>query len=142
MKWNCRQIEPLLKAWLDGELEPPRDAAVEQHVAACSACREAAGDFRAISRRLRALAEAPVVPASAFAVLARVREAAGEERLCVRSLQRIALSAAALLAVALGATFWSADAGAQDALTVGGAAAGLDSVLEVAFSDLSWRDEL
>lgn len=37
---NCRDIEPLLLAERDGVLTPEQHAALAQHVAGCSTCRE------------------------------------------------------------------------------------------------------
>lgn len=37
---NCREIEPLLLAERDGGLTPEQHAALAEHVAACSSCRQ------------------------------------------------------------------------------------------------------
>lgn len=46
MALRCRDFVELLMAWLDGELEPERDAALRAHVAACPPCERYLESYR------------------------------------------------------------------------------------------------
>jgi anti-sigma factor RsiW len=50
---DCREVEGLLGAYLDGELEPPVSASVREHVAACAACRQRLANLESIGRMVR-----------------------------------------------------------------------------------------
>lgn len=54
MKKNCKQTLELLKSgYLDNELESPEREEINQHLAECSACRNAKENLAAISLALR-----------------------------------------------------------------------------------------
>jgi anti-sigma factor RsiW len=56
---NCRDLENLLDAYLDRELEPAESASVRGHVASCVACREQLADRESLGRQVR---RAPYYP--------------------------------------------------------------------------------
>ena len=58
---NCVNIEELLDAFLDGELQPDERAAVEQHIAACSKC---ARQLKESERMIKELKSIPVKTSS------------------------------------------------------------------------------
>ncbi len=163
---GCETYRGLLKAWLDGELDRTRSAAVERHVEACRACSAVAQDFREISSAIRSAGEHAVLQSPALETLygfgddgfvarrdsvdafvekvwARASWAAREEVRLITTLQRVASAAAALLVISLGLALWSGSG-------PGGVAGGginssgvddLDGVLEIAISDPTWKDE-
>jgi len=67
---NCREASELLGALADGELEPPRRAAVEAHLAGCSDCAAGLRALKALSAAIRADAPYHRAPAE---LRARVR---------------------------------------------------------------------
>jgi hypothetical protein len=56
MSPECREVEPLLSPWLDGELDESRDRAVRAHLRSCPACAERAEELRQIQGAAAALA--------------------------------------------------------------------------------------
>jgi len=50
---DCREIEGLLDAHLDGELEPTVATSVRTHVDACAACRERLANLESLGRLVR-----------------------------------------------------------------------------------------
>jgi anti-sigma factor RsiW len=50
---ECREVEGLLGAYLDGELEPAFSASVRDHVEACAACRQRLANLESIGRMVR-----------------------------------------------------------------------------------------
>jgi anti-sigma factor RsiW len=50
---DCREVEGLLGAYLDGQLEPPVSASVREHVDACAACRRRLANLESIGRMVR-----------------------------------------------------------------------------------------
>ena len=57
---DCRDLEHLLDAYLDRELEPAESASVRDHVGMCVACRERLADRESLGRQVR---RAPYYPA-------------------------------------------------------------------------------
>jgi anti-sigma factor RsiW len=57
---DCREVEGLLDAYLDGELEPAVSTSVRSHVDACAACRLRLANLESIGRLVR---RAPYYPA-------------------------------------------------------------------------------
>ena len=49
----------LLSAWVDGELDAPRQAEVDSHLASCASCATLAADLRVIASRAASLADQP-----------------------------------------------------------------------------------
>ncbi|MEW6320561.1 MAG: zf-HC2 domain-containing protein [Acidobacteriota bacterium] len=103
---NCRTIEPLLTAYIDGLAGPADRAAVELHVSGCPACQAAAAAQRAASGVLRARGAAlvPAAPpglATRLAALAR-HEAAARPALGMWG-RLGALASAAAVVLTLGA---------------------------------------
>lgn len=60
---GCKSWRSDLSAWIDGELDAGRAAAVEQHVQSCADCHEIVEELRAVSNLLRKLprVSAPVL---------------------------------------------------------------------------------
>jgi anti-sigma factor RsiW len=50
---ECREVEGVLGAYLDGELEPAVSASVRGHVDACAACRQRLANLESIGRMVR-----------------------------------------------------------------------------------------
>jgi anti-sigma factor RsiW len=50
---DCREVEGLLGACLDGELEPAVSASVREHVDACAACRQRLANLESLGRMVR-----------------------------------------------------------------------------------------
>ena len=73
MKLECREVQELLSAWLDGELAPEEQGLLAAHLKSCAGCRREEGQLRALDSALLELA-APVPPRLAEKVLARLRE--------------------------------------------------------------------
>jgi len=59
---RCKNVKSRLNRYLDGELSDRKRHAVQRHVAACAACREALERLGAAEGVLRQLAEPPDVP--------------------------------------------------------------------------------
>ena len=57
---DCRDLERLLDAYLDRELEPAESASVRDHVGSCVVCRERLADRESLGRQVR---RAPYYPA-------------------------------------------------------------------------------
>jgi anti-sigma factor RsiW len=140
---RCKKVTPLIKAWLDGELEPGRAVPVEQHVAGCPPCRALAADFGEVSLAVRSFASGPVPPLDVRAVVLRSRQVERESALVITSLRRIAAAAAVVFFLS-GAGAWGqwlqhrgdATVDASDALD------DLDPVLEFFQTDPTWTDEI
>ena len=106
----CRDIEPLLTRWVDGEVSGSDVAAVRAHLETCRACRASAAAQRAVRERLRAAAPELVAraPAALWARCAAALEAVAPP--VARGRLRRAVgwaplaAAAVLLLVALGVT--------------------------------------
>jgi anti-sigma factor RsiW len=50
---DCRELEDLLSAYLDGELEPAVSTSVGDHADACAACRQRLANLESIGRMVR-----------------------------------------------------------------------------------------
>jgi anti-sigma factor (TIGR02949 family) len=50
---DCREVEGLLDAYLDGELEPAVSTSVRNHLDACAACRQRLANVESIGRMVR-----------------------------------------------------------------------------------------
>ena len=50
---DCREVEGLLDAYLDGELEPAVSTSARSHVDACAACRQQLANLESIGRMVR-----------------------------------------------------------------------------------------
>ena len=68
---ECREVEGLLGAYLDGELDPAASASVQGHAETCAICRERLANLESIGRMVR---RAPYYPAPE-ALRARVMHA-------------------------------------------------------------------
>ena len=61
---GCERVQELLSAYVDGELNKRRSAAVERHLAVCPSCRAMAEQLREVSRLLCEGAENVLPPAT------------------------------------------------------------------------------
>jgi anti-sigma factor RsiW len=120
--------ERRIKAWLDGELGAAGAASLEAHVASCAACQTAAAECRRISARLQELADVPAPAPGVERIIATARRRAEEEGRTIRSLQRVALVAAAVIVCAVGFLFFPPE-GHQSA------EASRDSLMALVLSD-------
>ncbi len=113
---NCRGFQHEMYEYLDGSLSPRAQAAAEQHLAGCAACRQAlqaeretaqclANTFRGATESLQL---PPEVGRRVLAALARQRGASDEPRGEVFFWRRLAwpLAAAALVLLLLGGFFF------------------------------------
>src|SRR5262245_54112269 len=99
--------EALIKAWLDGELDPARADALASHAPSCPACQAALAECERITARLRELADSPPPPAPrVYSILTAAFRRVEEEGRTIRSLQRVALVAAAVLVCAVAFLFF------------------------------------
>jgi RNA polymerase sigma factor (sigma-70 family) len=71
---RCRQLQPLLSAFCDGEASPKEATAVREHLRACAPCRSTMRTYRAAPRI--AVALAPALPLSR-SLLGRAQEVFG-----------------------------------------------------------------
>lgn len=58
---SCSRVRRDFSPYLDGELSPERERALQRHIAACSACASHLEELRALTHRLRRLPR-PAVP--------------------------------------------------------------------------------
>jgi anti-sigma factor RsiW len=134
---KCKNVTKLVKAWLDGELEPARARLVERHVAECPDCRAQAADFGEISLAVRSYAAGPVPALDVGRVLERSRQCERESARIVTALRHIAAAAAIILFVSgVGALVFERGPAPDDVL------ASLDPVLDFMLSDPTWADEI
>ncbi len=57
---NCSEFEPLLNAWIDGELAAEQEVAVREHIASCANCSALAESVRALHAELEGAFAGPV----------------------------------------------------------------------------------
>ena len=131
---NCKHLVPSIKAWLDGELEAEASGRLEQHLDTCEACRNAADDYRAISRRLQAVAAEPPPP-PVVAIRRRIERVDAEKRRAIRLLQGVAAAAAAVLIVTTTLALWKESVSAEEE------SARHDDVMEIVLSSTPWEGE-
>jgi anti-sigma factor RsiW len=89
---TCREYEPLIALYVEGDLD---DAAVERHVTECAACRELLEDLRASQAALKEFALDPVDPALLIGVRSGVLARIGERRGIAWPLRWISVAALA-----------------------------------------------
>ncbi len=56
---NCRDLEELLSAYADGELSRTQKEFIEEHLSACTECRETLAEYEAVGHKLSSLREMP-----------------------------------------------------------------------------------
>ena len=112
---GCNEIQPFLKAWLDGETDDSRGATIEAHVERCPRCREQADDFRRLSALIRAAEVSAVPTPDVGKIRGRVAQIKVEDEKTLRFLKRIAAAAAVLLVVTLPLGAWSVLTDSEDA---------------------------
>lgn len=134
---DCTSSKKLLKTYLDGELEPSCARAVDEHVKSCQDCRAACSDYRRIAGSIRSALRVAPAPRS-VRILERCRWRVREENDIIRSLQRVAAVAAALLVLFLGAAAWSVD---RSSTSPGSGSSDNAEVLAIVFSDPTWVND-
>jgi anti-sigma factor RsiW len=92
---DCREVDGLLGAYLDGELEPAVSTSVRDHADTCAACRQRLASLDALGRIVR---RAPYYQAPDAL---RARLAPARARSAATSSQRLAWAAAAVMVVSL-----------------------------------------
>ncbi len=116
--FDCEELESLLPAYLEGELDAPLRRAAERHAAGCARCAELLGDVTAIvhaagelppltpSRDLWPEIEARIQPDVVPLSAARTRKEAGARHAALRwTTARLAAAAAALVISTAGITY-------------------------------------
>ena len=101
---DCATLRDSLQAYLDGQLSATERQAVEAHLAACGACRQALGSFQ----RLFAALDEPELPRPAPGFPGRVMARVAAARRRRRRWQAMAAAAAVLVLTCLGALWASA----------------------------------
>jgi anti-sigma factor RsiW len=96
---DCREVEGLLDADLDGELEPAVAASVRHHVDACAACRERRATLASLGRRVRRVPYYQVPEA----LRARLTQARTRPR---ATSHRLAWAAAVVMAASVTGSLW------------------------------------
>lgn len=71
----CRDVRPLLSAYMDNDLTPEELRVVQGHVAACPACAALLAEYRQVRALVRALPQPQPPPALRAAVFARATPA-------------------------------------------------------------------
>jgi len=90
-------VQPLLSAYLDGELETERRRLVEAHLAACPVCQETLASLRAADDALATLAPTPAVPPMEHEFRRRLRRRSARSGLAASLVAIFALTAWSLL---------------------------------------------
>jgi anti-sigma factor RsiW len=93
---RCLEVTERFDAYLDGELEPDRAAAVRDHAGACTNCRQQLADREWLMKRIR---RAPYYTAPNALRLRLARSHVAAQRMS----RRFAWAVAAVLAVSIGA---------------------------------------
>ncbi len=75
MNADCRDLRPLLSAYMDNDLTPPEVRAVQAHVATCAECAAVLQEYRQLRSAVRSLAQPVPPPALRAAVFARATPA-------------------------------------------------------------------
>jgi anti-sigma factor RsiW len=96
---DCREVEGLLDAYLDRELEPDQSASVRDHLGTCAACRQRLADRELLGRMVR---RAPYYPMPE-ALRARLAQTETRPR---RAPRMLAWAAGIVLAVSLAGSAW------------------------------------
>ena len=103
MSERCDRVEPLLSAWVDGELRADERARLGQHVAACARCRAEITTLR-ITKNLLASVPVRQVPDAAYASLSgrdrRVSRSRSVRRVAARTLAGVGAAVVSLFAAA------------------------------------------
>jgi hypothetical protein len=136
---DCRDRLPDLVAYVDGELDAPRSAAIEAHLATCAACRAERELLAGTGRLLGAFAAPEPAPGFEARVRARIAAAEAAERKILapavpawrRLGARAAAPAAAAAAVLLAAVGIAARFGLLDRAIDPGAGGGRGEVAAV-----------
>ena len=107
--YEADPYEQLLKPWIDDELDAIRSEEVERHLEHCRGCRSAVADFRTISDRVRAVADASAPRVDPAAIHVRASLLEREEATAIRRLKRLAAAAVVLLGFCVGTLVVSPD---------------------------------
>lgn len=97
MNAECRELRPLLSAYMDNELTPDELRVVQAHVATCPDCAAVLREYRQVRSSMRALSQ-PVPPAELRAAVFARATPAHRRRAAVVTFGQRGLSYAALAA--------------------------------------------
>ena len=116
---GCREIEPYLSAWLDGQLAQAEAEPLRRHLARCRGCQQQLQAVERAAKRLKALGSLPADPAPA-GLLARV-ERIPSWLIRLGLLRRAAPAMAGVAGIAAACVWWlSWSAPVPVVLTAGG----------------------
>src|SRR5919202_2584021 len=101
---DCRDVRPLVSAYMDNELTPQELRAMQGHVADCAECAALLASYRGLRTAIRALPQPVPPPALRQAVFARATPAYRRRALLFEFGQQ-GLAAAAMVVVVLAAIF-------------------------------------
>lgn len=107
MNAECREIRPLLSAYMDNDLTPAELRAVQTHVATCAECAAVLQEYRQLRSQVRSLPQPVPPPALRASVFARATPAYRRRAAVVTFGQR-GLTFGALAAVAVAVLFTAA----------------------------------
>ncbi len=99
---NCRDLEELLSAYVDGELSRTQREFIEEHLAGCADCRANLAEFEAAGRRLTSLREVPETPDIRETTMSKIKAASvSPDRLYRRWLRPAIAIGTAVIIIAL-----------------------------------------
>ncbi|MCZ6792986.1 MAG: zf-HC2 domain-containing protein [Planctomycetota bacterium] len=98
---NCDTTESRLKAWIDGELDTRTGREVETHVAGCAGCADRVADYRRLGELIQRAEIAAVGGGQPGVIYEKARVARRDEEGVIRLLRRTAVTAAAVLVLAV-----------------------------------------
>lgn len=110
---TCAEVDDRLDAWLHGTLSDADGRALDEHLAACTACRAYVDDVRTLQREARLIGLEGPSPAAWDRIAGRLAERTATERPrtdtrppTARPVRWHWLAVAALLAVIVGGSLW------------------------------------
>jgi hypothetical protein len=107
MNADCRDLRPLLSAYMDNELTPEELRVVQAHVATCAECAAILQEYRQVRSSMRSLAQ-PVPPAALRAAVFAKATPAYRRRAALLTFGQRGLSYAALTAAMIAILFTAA----------------------------------
>jgi hypothetical protein len=111
---SCGQVKDWLGPYLDSEVSPDVQRAVEAHIAECAACSAELESLRRMASLLATPIRAPVSPELWHAIERRLNEPRPQRRVILSSFRSV-FAAAAVLVIAVGVGLFSLQWGVQRA---------------------------
>lgn len=96
---NCKDLEELLSAYVDGELSRTQREFIEEHLSGCADCRETLAQFEAAGRQLSSLRETQITPDITTTTLSKIKATKALSDKPYRRWLRPVTAAAAIVAV-------------------------------------------